>query len=186
MKTQLLKYGALATMMAALMTGCSSTDTTGNNGDGWGNSGSGNDSSASSSSTTGGTGDSGVSTGGAGDGSLDTNTLAAGSTVPRVFYFEYDRAVLNAEARMALRKHANTLKNKPMKIRLEGHTDERGTREYNMALGERRAKAVRAFLMSQGVSSNLIEVISYGEESPAKFGSSAYAHSQNRRVELKN
>jgi len=68
---------------------------------------------------------------------------------------------------------------------LEGHADERGTREYNMALGERRAKAVSRFLTVQGAGSNQIEVVSYGEERPAMMGHDEGSWSQNRRVELK-
>jgi peptidoglycan-associated lipoprotein len=75
--------------------------------------------------------------------------------------------------------------NNPRSIRLEGHADERGTREYNMALGESRGNAVKEFMVLQGVSPSMIEVISYGEEQAASFGSSDAAWSMNRRVELK-
>ncbi|MGH1439494.1 MAG: OmpA family protein [Cellvibrionaceae bacterium] len=101
-----------------------------------------------------------------------------------VFYFEFDQATLTGETRDLLIANANALKANPRDIRLEGHADERGTREYNIALGERRANAVRDFLRLQGVNS-LIEVISYGEEQPADAGSSENAWSLNRRVELK-
>ena len=70
-------------------------------------------------------------------------------------------------------------------LRLEGHADERGSREYNMALGERRANAVRDFLVLQGVDASIIETISYGEERPAETGSYESSWSANRRVELK-
>ena len=102
-----------------------------------------------------------------------------------VFYFEFDRAVLMPEARAALTAHAERIKAESRSIRLEGHADERGTREYNMALGERRANAVRDFLVLQGVSSSAIETVSYGEEYPAVVGSYESAWAQNRRVELK-
>ena len=69
-------------------------------------------------------------------------------------------------------------------VRLEGHADERGTREYNLALGERRAKAVANYLAIQGVPRPQIEVISYGEEKPAALGQGESAWAQNRRVEL--
>ncbi|MFT6387330.1 MAG: peptidoglycan-associated lipoprotein [Cellvibrionaceae bacterium] len=101
-----------------------------------------------------------------------------------IFYFEFDQATLTAGIRDLLTAHANELQVNPRNIRLEGHADERGTREYNMALGERRANAVRDYLRSQGVNS-LIEVISYGEEQPADVVSSENAWSLNRRVELK-
>lgn len=105
--------------------------------------------------------------------------------VDTVFYFEFDSAVLTQDARAALLLHAEDLKNSGNSIRLEGHTDERGSREYNMALGERRANSVRDFLVLQGVRSGQIETVSYGEERPAVMGSNDYAWSQNRRVELK-
>ena len=103
-----------------------------------------------------------------------------------VFYFEFDKAVLNDEARAALMQHAEFLKANPASIRLEGHADERGTREYNMALGERRAKTVKEYLVLQGVAASSMEVISYGEERAASFGSNESSWRMNRRVELKN
>lgn len=103
-----------------------------------------------------------------------------------VFYFEFDESELSVEAREALVYHANRLKANPnMSVRIEGHADERGTREYNLALGERRAQAVERYLQVQGVSSRQLETISYGEESPVAIGSSDAAYSRNRRVELK-
>jgi len=105
--------------------------------------------------------------------------------VATVFYFDYDKSILKSEARSALMIHADSLKASPRSIRLEGHADERGSREYNMALGERRANAVRDFLVLQGVDSYLIETISYGEERPLAVGSDESSWSQNRRVELK-
>lgn len=105
--------------------------------------------------------------------------------VATVFYFDYDQSILKSEARSALMIHADSLKASPRSIRLEGHADERGSREYNMALGERRANAVRDFLVLQGVDSYLIETISYGEERPLAVGSDEGSWSQNRRVELK-
>ena len=70
-------------------------------------------------------------------------------------------------------------------MRLEGHTDERGTREYNMALGERRANAVRDYMVANGIASYRIESVSYGEERPVAYGSGESNWAQNRRVELK-
>ena len=105
--------------------------------------------------------------------------------VATVFYFEFDSSVLSDESRAALVVHAEALSQFPVSIRLEGHADERGTREYNIALGESRAKAVRDFLVLQGVSAASIETISYGEENPVATGSYEGAWSQNRRVELK-
>ena len=102
-----------------------------------------------------------------------------------VFYFEFDRSDLSAEARAALVHHANYLKENPSRrYRLEGHADERGTREYNLALGERRAQAVERYLQVQGVSSNQLETISYGEENPVDPGTTEAAYARNRRVEI--
>lgn len=102
-----------------------------------------------------------------------------------VFYFEFDRSDLSAEARQALVFHANRLmENSSLRYRLEGHADERGTREYNLALGERRAQAIERYLQVQGVSSNQLEVISYGEEQPVDPGTSEAAYARNRRVEI--
>lgn len=102
-----------------------------------------------------------------------------------VFYFAFDKAVLSDDSRAALIENAQFLMSNPRAVRLEGHADERGTREYNMALGERRANAVKDFMILQGVSGSMIEVVSYGEERAASFGSNAGAWSMNRRVELK-
>ncbi|MDE0786876.1 MAG: OmpA family protein [Porticoccaceae bacterium] len=110
---------------------------------------------------------------------------AAVNSADTVFYFAFDKAVLSDDSRAALVENAQFLMSNPRAVRLEGHADERGTREYNMALGERRANAVKDFMIMQGVSGSMIEVISYGEEQAASFGSSAAAWSMNRRVELK-
>ena len=110
---------------------------------------------------------------------------AAVNSADTVFYFAFDKAVLSDDSRAALVENAQFLMSNPRAVRLEGHADERGTREYNMALGERRANAVKDFMIMQGVSGSMIEVISYGEERAASFGSSAAAWSMNRRVELK-
>jgi peptidoglycan-associated lipoprotein len=104
--------------------------------------------------------------------------------IDTVFYFDFDRSTLKPAARAALTAHAERLKNSGQSVRIEGHTDERGSREYNMGLGERRAKAVRDFLVLQGVNPNRIEVVSYGEERPVAMGSNESAWAQNRRAEL--
>lgn len=126
---------------------------------------------------------------GAGVGVTDTTVgtgddMSAIADLATVFYFEFDSAVLLPEARAALIGHAEYLRNSSKSVRLEGHADERGTREYNMALGERRANAVRDFLVLQGVNSSKIETVSYGEERPAVMGSGESSWSKNRRVEL--
>ena len=101
------------------------------------------------------------------------------------FYFEYDSSDLKPEAMRALDVHAKDLKGNGARVVLEGHTDERGTREYNMALGERRAQAVQRYLVLQGVSPAQLELVSYGEERPVATGSDDSAWAQNRRVELR-
>jgi len=103
-----------------------------------------------------------------------------------VFYFDFDQATVRSDSKAALAAHARFLAANPsVKAVLEGHADERGTREYNLALGERRAKAIQSFMAVQGVSRAQTETISYGEEKPAMMVSSDSAWSQNRRVELK-
>ena len=103
----------------------------------------------------------------------------------RVF-FATDQASIDGLSRTVLRAQAEWLaQNASTNLVIEGHADERGTREYNMALGERRANAVKEFLVLQGVSPGLIEVISYGEERAAAYGSNDDAWGLNRRVELK-
>jgi len=99
----------------------------------------------------------------------------------RVF-FEYDSAELTSYARSVLAKQADFLEHFSMlSVVVEGHCDERGTRDYNLALGERRATAVKNYLMALGVSGNRIETISYGKERPVAVGNSDSAWSQNRR-----
>lgn len=105
-------------------------------------------------------------------------------TADSVFYFDFDQSLLRAESRAALIAQAHCLQKYGSGIRIEGHADERGSREYNMALGERRANAVRDFLVLNGVSNSSIETVSYGEERPASSGSDEGSWAQNRRVEL--
>ena len=102
------------------------------------------------------------------------------------FYFDFDTSEIKPEARDVLVAHARYLADNPRaQVRAEGHADERGSKEYNLALGERRAKAVERFLIVNGASRGQIETISYGEEKPAVRGSGEEAWAQNRRVELK-
>ena len=101
------------------------------------------------------------------------------------FYFGFDESSLQTDALEALRAHAQYLnENSNAKVRLKGHADERGTREYNLALGERRGNAVAKFLKLNGVGASQIEVTSLGEEEPVAFGHDEQAWSANRRVEL--
>lgn len=106
-----------------------------------------------------------------------------GRPLARTFYFEYDRAVLKPSDLAALELHAQVLRrNSDRSIVLEGHCDERGTREYNLALGERRADTIRSFMLSAGVSARQIETVSYGEEQPADPGHTDSAWERNRRA----
>jgi peptidoglycan-associated lipoprotein len=111
---------------------------------------------------------------------LEDAAMAAGN----VFYFDFDSSTLKPEAQDALDAHIALLRTNDASVRLEGHTDERGTRDYNMALGERRANAVRDYMVVNGIASYRIETISYGEEKPVAYGSGEAIWSQNRRVEL--
>ena len=102
-----------------------------------------------------------------------------------IFYFDFDQAIIRRTGHEELNKHAQVLAgDRYMRVRVEGHADERGTREYNLALGERRANAVRAYLVAQGASRSQIEVISYGEEKPTNSGHNESSWAQNRRVEI--
>ena len=106
--------------------------------------------------------------------------LASG--VPDIVFFATNESVLTTASRDTLRKQAAWLrKNSDINVVLEGHADERGTREYNLALGERRANAAKDYLMTYGISENRISVISYGKERPVDSGSNPLAWSKNRR-----
>ena len=106
--------------------------------------------------------------------------LATG--VPDRVFFATNKSVLTTASRDTLRKQAAWLReNKNINVTVEGHADERGTREYNLALGERRANAAKDYLMTYGISGNRIATISYGKERPVNSGSGPLAWSQNRR-----
>jgi peptidoglycan-associated lipoprotein len=103
----------------------------------------------------------------------------------RTIYFEFDSANLDEHSRAVVEAHARYLAaNSGVKVVLEGHTDERGTREYNLALGERRAKAAEQLMEALGVSNAMITPISYGEEKPVAMGHDESAWRLNRRVEI--
>ena len=106
--------------------------------------------------------------------------LASG--VPDRVFFATNESILTTASRDTLRKQATWLRaNSEITVVLEGHADERGTREYNLALGERRANAAKDYLMTYGVSANRISVISYGKERPVDAGSNPLSWSKNRR-----
>lgn len=174
MKTNTLKLGLMGVLLSLVLAGCSTTDSD----------------------------DEGAGAGEAGqlpsdqvmgqkidqDGRLMGENLTNGDAaldIDTVFYFDFDKSLLKPEARAALTMHAEQLRNNPRNIRLEGHADERGTREYNLALAERRANSVRDFLVLQGADASYVEVVSYGEERPADMASNNDAWAMNRRVELK-
>ena len=102
--------------------------------------------------------------------------------VPDRIFFATNKSSLTTASRATLRKQATYLrKNKNLNVTIEGHADERGTREYNLALGERRANAAKDYLMTYGISSDRITVLSYGKERPVDSGSNPLAWSKNRR-----
>jgi len=103
----------------------------------------------------------------------------------RIVYFDFDSADIRADSQAIIQSNADYLRKNPRIItQLEGHTDERGSREYNIALGERRANAVRQVMSAMGVSPQQIRVVSYGEERPAASGFDEQSHTLNRRVEI--
>ena len=105
---------------------------------------------------------------------------------PHVVFFDYDSFVLRPEARPIVESHARFLQaNKQRKAMLAGHTDERGGREYNLALGQKRAEAVQRALVLLGVPEGQLEAVSYGKEKPAAAGADEAAYAKNRRVEIK-
>jgi len=146
------------------------------------------DDSTLSSSGSGSSGSGSATTSAAGSGSSwaghpldDPNSLLAKRTV----YFEFDESVILESDRPILEAHAQYLAQNPgASVTLEGHTDERGTREYNLALGERRAISVRQFMSLLGASGQQLRTLSYGEERPAATGHNEEAWALNRRVEI--
>jgi len=108
-----------------------------------------------------------------------------GALANRTIYFEFDSAKLSSESIQILETHGSFIAgNGEVSVRLEGHADERGSREYNIALGDRRAQSVRRVLLFQGASTDQIETVSYGEEKPVMSDHTEEAWSKNRRVEL--
>ncbi|MDH3274349.1 MAG: peptidoglycan-associated lipoprotein Pal [Gammaproteobacteria bacterium] len=163
----------LASLLVALLAGCSSptlpdpdpSET------GYGESGSGADTD-------------GYDSDGLGEGEF-VDFDPSGGELASILYFEFDSSELRADDTETVTRHARQLaENANLKVRLEGHADERGSREYNIGLGERRSQTVRRMLLIQGASASQISTVSFGEERPAAFGSTEDAYSQNRRVEI--
>jgi len=118
-------------------------------------------------------------------GGSDAAVAAERALSDNVIYFEFDSSVINADGEVVIGRYATFLQGNPAsRVRLEGHADERGTREYNVGLGERRAQAVEAALQAKGVNANQLSILSYGEERPAVPGHDEAAWAQNRRVQL--
>lgn len=115
---------------------------------------------------------------------LDAQGGPAG--VGRVVYFDFDSYIVRDDARPVVDAHARHLQtNRGRNAVLEGHTDVRGSREYNLALGQKRAEAVRRAMVQMGAADAQLEAVSFGEEKPAAFGGSEDDHAQNRRVEIR-
>lgn len=124
-----------------------------------------------------------------GNGDLNSSAMGdaahRGGLFKRVVHFDYDKSDLSAQDQATLSAHANYLShNNTAKVTLTGHTDERGTREYNMALGERRAKSVKAYLVTNGARNDQVDTVSYGKEKPVDEGHNEAAWAENRRVEI--
>jgi peptidoglycan-associated lipoprotein len=113
-----------------------------------------------------------------------TDNVALGN-MPRIVYFDFDSFVVKDEFRSTVEQNAKVLAaNRTRKVSIEGHTDERGGREYNLALGQRRAEAVAKSLELLGATNNQVEAVSFGKERPAVTGSDESAWAKNRRAEL--
>ena len=133
----------------------------------------------------------GANRSGAGDGSMGTGEEFGmdddyNEVLGTVIYFDYNSSEVRAQDQDLVAAHAIQLNQRSFDtVRLEGHTDERGSREYNIGLAERRAQAVRQMLMIQGVNASQIQTVSFGEERPEAVGSSESDYAQNRRVRIK-
>ena len=145
---------------------------------------------AASGSSTSGSSTSGSSTASSGSDASDTSTSSAEMTISEELisigdrvHFDFDSYELSSDAKSVLSKQATFLSSNPsVRITIEGHCDERGTREYNLALGESRAAATKDYLVAQGVNPARIKIISYGKERPAVIGSNEQAWKYNRRA----
>ena len=128
---------------------------------------------------------SGVGSANASEEGADAPGPLEGMLAKRTIYFDFDSSEIRGEGTDIVAAHAKYLAGRGgMKVRLEGHTDERGSREYNIGLGERRAQAVRRALLLQGATESQLSTVSYGEERPAAAGSDEAAWAKNRRVEI--
>ena len=133
----------------------------------------------------------GAGAGGAGSGQTAVTTVTAGSTAstsaPRVVYFDFDSYTIKDEYRGLIEANAKALAGaRTKRITIEGHTDERGGREYNLALGQKRAETVARAMALLGVNADQVEAVSFGKERPAAQGSDEAAWAKNRRAEIKD
>jgi len=111
----------------------------------------------------------------------ETKAIFTNATV----YFDFDKFNLNSKSLQTLKSAVSAMKdNESIKITIAGHADERGTREYNLALGQRRAEAVKDYFLLNGISSSRVSVKSYGEEQPVAYGSNEESYAKNRRAEI--
>jgi len=118
---------------------------------------------------------------------LSKSNAAANSNLARVIYFDYDSFVVKSEFQSTVEAHAKALAvDRQRRLSIEGHTDERGGREYNLALGQKRAEAVAKSLTLLGAVDSQVEAVSFGKERPAATGSDEASFAKNRRVELNN
>lgn len=114
------------------------------------------------------------------------DSAAGPSSIGRTVYFDFDSFVVKPEYDSVVEGHASYLQSHPnSSVVLEGNTDERGSREYNLALGQKRSEAVRRSMTTLGASDSQIEAVSFGEENPVAYGSSEQDYAQNRRVEIR-
>ena len=193
-----LKVLAFSLLVAAIsVTGCQQVPTAGAGGtggvggsgaNGYGAGGTGGSGGAGNYGGSGGNYGGGTGYGTGGSGQYTPAELQNPSSIlaQRVIYFDLDRSDIKPEYMNVLNAHATLLRAYPnLRVRLEGHADERGSREYNVALSERRGYSVLDYMQVKGSSSNQMEVIGYGEEVPAVFGHNEAAWGKNRRVEIK-
>lgn len=192
-----LKVLAFSVLVAAALsvTGCQQVPTAGAGGmggvggaggNGYGTNGNGAGGTGGAYGNSTGYGNGGYANGGAGQYTPADLRNPSSILAQRVIYFDLDRSDIKPEYMNVLNAHAALLAAYPnLRVRLEGHADERGSREYNVALSERRGYSVLDYMQIKGASSNQMEVIGYGEEVPAVFGHNESAWSKNRRVEIK-
>ncbi len=180
MLQRLIALAAVAFFVAACETASqTSTDSAGESSSSAASSSASTSSSSGTSGSSSSSSSSAASSSGGGVDSVEDKLAAVGNTV----YFGYDSAVLDGNSQATLYRQAAFLKGNPsLTVTIEGHCDERGTREYNLALGERRAAAARDYLLAQGVDPARIRVISYGKERPVAAGSNETSWSKNRRA----